>query len=76
MANRALCDLFQDRSRDTWRRIDRSRWTGIAWDEETLTKINLDELRQGNPDRIKVRQFTRKEEGGNKGVGGNGADWE
>jgi len=71
-----LCELFQDRSRDTWRRLERSTRTRITWDEETLTKINLDELRQGNPDRIKVRQFTRREEGGNRGAGGNGADWE
>lgn len=65
-----LCDTFQSRSRATWALLRKARLLGHQIGEETITDLNLLEIRRRHPAEIRVIPFNKPEEGI------TGADWE
>ena len=65
-----LCETFRELSFSTWTHLGRARRIGHQPLEETLTDINMLELKDRHADEIFTRTFTRPQEGV------NGADWE
>lgn len=65
-----LCETFRELSFSTWTHLGRARRIGHQPLEETLTDINMLELKDRHADEVFTRTFTRPQEGV------NGADWE
>ncbi len=66
----AICESMQGLARQVWHDLERGHRLGMAFGEETLTDIVCLELAERHPAHIRIRKFTRREEGA------NGADWE
>jgi hypothetical protein len=65
-----LCKTFCYQSGKTWDRLDIEKITGISIGEESLTDINLQDLKINCPFDIHIQKFNRIVEAK------NGADWE
>ena len=65
-----LCDTFRGRALWTWDTLARGRFVDCQIGEETLTDLNILELKIRHPSEVYSRTFTKPEEGS------NGADWE
>lgn len=65
-----LCDTFRSRALWTWDTLARGRSVDCQIGEETLTDLNILELKTRHSSEIYSRTFTKHEEGW------NGADWE
>lgn len=65
-----ICETFKKIARQTWDKIDDARQVNFQLKEETLTDINLLELKIRHPTEIFTYEFTKHQEGH------NGADWE
>ncbi|MEO3402828.1 DUF6615 family protein [Mucilaginibacter sp. CAU 1740] len=66
----ALCQTFKELATDTFRLISHSRAVAYQLKEESFTDFNLIRLKIMHPDEVKIKAFTRIEEGV------TGADWE
>ena len=65
-----LCKTFKRRSLSTWNLLSKGRRIGTQLLEETLTDINLLELKLSHPSEVITTTFTKPKEGT------TGADWE
>ncbi|WP_146036015.1 DUF6615 family protein [Pseudomonas sp. LFM046] len=66
----SLCSSFRSLARQTHKKLGEARVAQHQLREETLTDINILELKHSHPDRIYCQTFTNAEESL------NGADWE
>lgn len=66
----SICDTFRSRAFWTWDTLGLARHANCQLGEETLTDMNLLELRIRHPLEVLVKTFTKNQEGN------NGADWE
>jgi len=66
----SLCETFRSRATWTWDLLSRARRVGTQIGEETITDLNILELRTRHPTQIYNKTFNKQEEGK------NGADWE
>lgn len=65
-----VCETFRQLSFGTWTHLGRARRIEHQPGEETLTDINVLELKDRHPDEVFTKTFTKPQEGV------NGADWE
>jgi len=65
-----LCDTFRGRALWTWDMLARGRSVDCQIGEETLTDLNILELKIRHASEVYTRTFSKPEEGL------NGADWE
>jgi len=65
-----ICNTFKRLALDTWDKIAKSRTVGFQLKEETLTDLNMLDLKVRHPYEISVQVFNKAEEGE------HGADWE
>src|SRR5688572_13448409 len=66
----SLCETFKNRSSSTWTLLSKAREVDSQLLEETLTDLNLLELKLKHPREIITKSFTKPREGL------TGADWE
>lgn len=66
----SLCSTFRELSQTTWRRIGKMRRVGYDLREDTITDLNLLELKERHSNRLFSRAFSTVKEGK------IGADWE
>lgn len=66
----SVCNTFRELSFRTWTHLGRARHIEHQLGEETLTDLNVLELKARHPDEIFTKTFTKPQEGV------NGADWE
>lgn len=65
-----ICETFKKIAIETWFRLSDTKKVGLSLGEETITDINLLEIRLANHPEIQVVKFNKGQEGN------NGADWE
>lgn len=65
-----LCDSFKRLALETWDKIKEGRQIGFQFQEETITDINIFNLKLRNSGQVFTKEFTKRAEGR------NGADWE
>jgi hypothetical protein len=65
-----LCYSFQKIASWVWERIELAQTSGLAFSEETITETILLDLATRHPAKVKIKAFTKTEEGV------NGSDWE
>ena len=65
-----ICETFKKTAIKTWYRLSDSKEVGMPLGEETITDINLLEIRLAKHPEIQVVKFNKRDEGI------NGADWE
>lgn len=66
----SLCNTFRSQAFWTWDTLAKGRSVNSQIGEETLTDMNILELKLRNPLEVYSRTFTKRQEGN------NGADWE
>lgn len=69
LSNNSLCYDFQDVAIKTWNLLGNAHNNNFSIGEETITDINLLELKMRRPHLVITRKFSRQQEGI------NGADW-
>jgi len=65
-----ICNTFKERAFSTWNLLRKSRVNGFQPGEETITDMNLLEIKHRHPREISLHKFTKRMEGL------TGADWE
>ncbi len=65
-----LCDTFRSRAISTWDLLRRARVNDFQPGEETITELNLLEIRRKHPQEVLLHKFTKRKESL------MGADWE
>ncbi len=65
-----LAGVFEELSRVTWERIEASQQVNSPFIEETITEINLLELKRANLPEIRIKSIGKRDES-NFGI-----DWE
>jgi hypothetical protein len=66
-----LCTTFRERAAWTWTLAGEGIQHNARLSEETITDINLLEIKRAHPLRVRLRKYSKREESGQ-----TGADWE
>lgn len=66
----SVCQTFRSLAFNTWDHLAKARLVGYQPHEETITDINVLELKCRHPNEVKTKTFTKPQEGI------HGADWE